>query len=179
MVTGINHIKYFVVVNTYFVKKEQAEGVTRDVKMTQETTTKHEKNAVKHEQVEGITRAMKLTQGITIKPKKNAKNKSDLEIENEFGEYYEHYKVIDEQLKMEPGLSATQEVAQDSSRDEVMDMVTDLKYEEETRNMTTPETMMENETQREEHDSLSRTGLEMGTELMAASEVAAKSANYE
>jgi hypothetical protein len=163
-------------INTYFVKKEQTGGVTRDVKMTQETSTKHEKNAVKQEQVEGITRDMKMTQEITIKHERDAENMNDLEIETEFGEYYEDYKVIDEQLKMEPGLSTTKEVAQDSARDVVMDMVTDSKYEEETRNMITPENMMENETQSEEHDSPRPTGLEVGTEQVAANEVAAWSA---
>ena len=103
---------------------------------------------------------------------------NDLEVETEFGEYFEDYKVIGEQLKMEPGQSATKEVAEDSSRDEVMDMVTDPEYEEETKNMTTPETMLENETQSEEHDNLSQTGLEVGTQVVAASEVAARSATY-
>ena len=165
---------------TYFVKKEQVEGMTRDVKMTQETSTKHERNAVKQEQVEGMTRDMKMTQEITIKHERNAENKNDLEIETETGEYYEDYKEEKPTLlKMEPGLSATKEVAQDSARDVVVDMVTDLKYEEETRNMITPETVMENETQSEEHDSPRPTGLEVGTEQVAASEVAARSATYD
>ena len=135
---------------TYFVKKEQVEGTTRDVKMTQEIAIKHERNA---------------------------EDKTTLEIEAENGEYYEDYK---EQkpavLKMEPELRATNEVAPNSARDVVVDMVTDLNYEEETRNMITPETVMENETQSEEHDSPRPTGLEVGTEQVAASEVAAWSA---
>ena len=163
-------------INTYFVKKEQAEGVTRDMRMSKVTTTKNEKNAVKPEQVEGLAGAMKMTQDITFKHEKHAEYKDDLEVKTEFGEYFEDYKGIGEQLKMEPGQSATKEVAEDSSRDEVMDMVTDLEYREETRNMTTPETMMENETQSEEHDSPRPTGLEVGTEQVAASEVAAWSA---
>ena len=38
----------------------------------------------------------------------------------------------------------------DSSRDEMMDVVADLDYEEETENMTNPETVLENEKQSEE-----------------------------
>ena len=112
-------------INTYFVKKEQAEGVTRDMRMSKETTTKNEKNAVKSEQVEGLAGAMKMTQDITFKHEKHAEYMNDLEVETEFGEYFEDYKVIGEQLKMEPGQSASKEVAEDSSRDEVMDVVTD------------------------------------------------------
>ena len=86
--------------------------------------------------------------------------------------------MICEQLKKKPGQSATKEVADDLSRDEEMDMMPDTEYEEETKNMTTQETMLENETQSEEHEGLSQTGLEVGTQVVAASEVAARSATY-
>ena len=134
----------------YFVKKEQVEGTTRDVKMTQEIAIKHERNA---------------------------EDKTTLEIEAENGEYYEDYKEqkpVD--LKMEPELRATSEVATNSARDVVVNTVTSLKYEVETRNMITPENVMENEKQGEEQDSPRPTGLEVGTELVAANEVAARSA---
>ena len=105
---------------------------------------------------------------------KHAENKDDLEVKSEFGEYFEDYKEIDEQLKKEQ----SQGVTVDSSRDEVMDVVTDLDYKEETENMTNPETVHENEMQREELENLNQPGVEVGTQVVAASEVAARSATY-
>ena len=109
----------------YFVKKEQVEGTTRDVKMTQEIAIKHERNA---------------------------EDKTTLEIEAENGEYYEDYK---EQkpadLKMESELRAASEVATDSDRDVEVNTGTAFNYEVNTEDMTTPENETENEEQSEEH----------------------------
>ena len=44
--------------------------------------------------------------------------------------------------------------------------------------MTNPETVLENETQNKELENLSQPGLEVGTQVVAASEVAARSATY-
>ena len=134
----------------YFVKKEQVEGTTRDVKMTQEIANKHERNT---------------------------EDKTALEIEAENGEYYEDYKEqkpVD--LKMEPELRATSEVATNSARDVVVNTGTSLKYEVDTENMITPENEKENEKQSEEHSNPRPTGLEVETEVGAANKVATKSA---
>ena len=135
---------------SYFMKKEQVEERTRDVKVTKEIANKHEMNT---------------------------EDKTILEIKAENEEYYEEYKEqkpVD--LKMEPELRATSEVATDSARDVEMDTVTALKYEVNTENMTTPEYETENEKQSEEHSNPRPTGLEVGTELGAARKVATKSA---
>ena len=118
--------------------------------------------------MEGLAGAMKVTQDMASKHEKHAENKDDLEVKSEFGEYFEDYKEIDEQLKKEQ----SQEVTVDSSRDEVMD-------EEETENMTNPETVLENEMQSKELENLNQPGVEVGTQVVAASEVAARSATYD
>ena len=91
-------------------EKEQAEEVTRDMRMCKVSTTKNKKNAVKYEQVEGLAGAMKMTQDITFKHDKHAEYMDDLEVKNEFGEYFEDYKEIGEQLKKEQSQIATKEV---------------------------------------------------------------------
>ena len=77
---------------------------------------------------------------------------------------------------MGPELRATSEVATNSARDVVVNTVTSLKYEVETENMITPENEIENEKQSEEHDNPRSTGLEVGTEMVAANVVATRSA---
>ena len=111
---------------------------------------------------------------MAFKHEKHAENKDDLEVKSEFGEYFEDYKEIDEQLKKEQ----SQGVTVDSSRDEVMDVVADLDYEVETENMTNPETMHENEMQKEELESLNQPGVHVGTQVVATSEVAARFATF-
>ena len=124
-----------------------------------------------------MTRDVKMTQETAIKHERNAEDKTTLEIEAENGEYYEDHKEqkpVD--LKMGPELRATSEVATNSARDVVVNTVTDLKYEVETENMITPENEMENERQSEEHNNPRPTGLEVGTGMVTANVVATKSA---
>ena len=156
-------------ISTYFVKKEQGEGATKDMEMSKKSNIKNEKDAVKYEQEEGFARAMKMTPSMTFKHEKRAEKKEDLEVKNESGEYFEDYKEFDEQLKKEQ----SQNVTVDSPGDEVMEVETDLSYEEETKNMINPETNHVNEVQKEERENLNQPGVEVGTQ--AASEVAARS----
>ena len=106
---------------SYFMKKEQVEERTRDVKVTKEIANKHEMNTEDE---------------ITLETK----------AENE--EYYEEYKEqMPVDLKKEPELRATSEVATDSARVVEVNTGTTLKYEVNTENMTAPEYETENEKQ--------------------------------
>ena len=134
---------------SYFMKKEQVEKRNRDVKVTTEIANKHEMNT---------------------------EDKTILETKAENKEYYEEYKEqMPVDLKTEPELRATSEVATNSARGMEMDTVTALEYEVNTENMTAPEYETENEKQSEEHSNPRPTGLEVGTELGAARKVATKS----
>ena len=67
----------------------------------------------------------------------------------------------------------------DSPRDEVMEVETDLSYEEVPSNMINPETNHVTEVQKEEPENLNQPGVEVGTQVVAASEVAARSTTYQ
>ena len=162
-------------ISTYFVKKEQGEGATKDMEMSKKSNIKNEKDAVKYEQEEGFARAMKMTPSMTSKHEKRAETEKDLEVKNESGEYFEDYKEFGEQLKKEQSQYGTV----DSPRDEVMEVETDLSNEEVPMNMINPETDHVNEVQREERENLNQSGVEVGTQGVDASEAATRSTTYQ